>query len=45
MRLLQDVRDIDLVEKQAIEDSHNWLRRDEILSTAQIIYSTDYVSA
>jgi predicted nucleotidyltransferase len=38
-------RDIDLVEKQAIEDSHNWLRRDEILSTAQIIYSTDYVSA
>jgi predicted nucleotidyltransferase len=38
-------RDIDLVEKQAIEGSHNWLRRDEILSTAQIIYSTDYVSA
>jgi predicted nucleotidyltransferase len=38
-------RDIDLVEKQAIEGSHNWLRRDEILSTAQVIYSTDYVSA
>jgi predicted nucleotidyltransferase len=38
-------RDIDLVEKQAIEGSHNWLRRDEILATAQVIYSTDYVSA
>ena len=38
-------RDIDLVEKQAIENSHNWLRRDEILNTAQVIYSETYVSA
>lgn len=37
-------RDIDLVEKRAIENSHNWLRRDEILSTAQVIYSESYVS-
>ncbi|MEO0406057.1 MAG: nucleotidyltransferase family protein [Cyanobacteria bacterium P01_A01_bin.135] len=38
-------RDIDLIEKQAIEKSDNWLRRDEILNTAQVIYSHTYVSA
>jgi len=38
-------RDIDLLEKQAIEKSDNWLRRDEILNTAQVIYSATYVSA
>lgn len=38
-------RDIDLVEKRAIENSANWLRRDEILSTAQVIYSESYVSS
>ena len=38
-------RDIDLIEKQAIEKSDNWLRRDEILNTAQVIYSATYVSA
>ncbi|MEM7647854.1 MAG: hypothetical protein AAF283_01655 [Cyanobacteria bacterium P01_A01_bin.70] len=38
-------RDIDLVEKQAIEKSDNWLRRDEILNTAQVIHSHNYVSA
>ncbi|MGD1927727.1 MAG: nucleotidyltransferase family protein [Leptolyngbyaceae cyanobacterium] len=38
-------RDIDLVEKQAIESSDNWLRRDEILNTSQVIYADTYVSA
>jgi len=38
-------RDIDFLEKQAIEKSDNWLRRDEILNTAQVIYSATYVSA
>jgi predicted nucleotidyltransferase len=38
-------RDIDLVEKQAVERSENWLRRDEILNTAQVIYAGPYVSA
>jgi predicted nucleotidyltransferase len=31
-------RDIDLVSKSAINRSENWLRRQEILSTAQIIF-------
>jgi uncharacterized protein len=32
-------RPIDLVEKAAIEASPNWIRRKEILSTAQVIYA------
>lgn len=31
-------REVDLVSKSAIETSHNWIRRDEILATAQVIY-------
>jgi predicted nucleotidyltransferase len=31
-------RGIDLVSKDAIETSHNWIRRNEILGTAQVIY-------
>jgi hypothetical protein len=31
-------RPIDLVEKQAIIQSPNWIRRQEILNAAQIIY-------
>lgn len=31
-------RDVDLVTKRAVEGSHNWLRRQEILSTARIIF-------
>lgn len=31
-------RPVDLIGKQAIERSSNWIRRQEILSTAQIIY-------
>jgi uncharacterized protein len=38
---LQDIlgRDVDLVSKHAIERSSNWIRRQEILSTAQPIYA------
>jgi uncharacterized protein len=37
---LQDLlgRDVDLVSKRAIERSSNWIRRQEVLSTAQPIY-------
>ncbi|MBD2058615.1 nucleotidyltransferase family protein [Oculatella sp. FACHB-28] len=31
-------REVDLVSKSAVETSHNWIRRDEILGTAQVIY-------
>jgi uncharacterized protein len=31
-------REVDLVSKRAIERSSNWIRRQEILSTAQPIY-------
>jgi uncharacterized protein len=38
---LQDIlgRDVDLVSKRAIERSSNWICRQEILSTAQPIYT------
>ena len=32
-------RAVDLVSKRAIERSHNWIRRQEILTTAQVIYA------
>ncbi|MBD0334418.1 MAG: nucleotidyltransferase family protein [Cyanobacteria bacterium Co-bin13] len=31
-------RKVDLVNKSAVETSHNWIRRNEILGTAQVIY-------
>ena len=31
-------RKVDLVSKRALERSHNWIRRREILETAKIIY-------
>ena len=31
-------RKIDLLSKQAVERSHNWLRRQEILNTAEVVY-------
>jgi len=31
-------RRVDLINKRAIECSHNWIRKKEILNTAQIIY-------
>jgi predicted nucleotidyltransferase len=36
-RLFQ--RNIDLISKRALERSSNWLRREEILKTAQVLYS------
>jgi len=35
-------RKIDLIEKRVIEQSENWIRRKEILSTATVIYSQKY---
>lgn len=32
-------REVDLVSKNAIERSRNWIRRENILSTAQVIYA------
>jgi predicted nucleotidyltransferase len=32
-------RDIDLFTRRAVEQSHNWLRRREILDTAEVIYA------
>lgn len=31
-------REVDLVDKRSILSSHNWLRRNHILTTAQVIY-------
>jgi uncharacterized protein len=31
-------REVDLLTKKSIEQSHNWIRRQEILGTAQVIY-------
>jgi predicted nucleotidyltransferase len=33
-------RDVDLITRQGIETSRNYLRRHEILSSAQMIYAT-----
>ena len=32
-------RDVDLVSKRAVKQSHNWIRRREILDTAQVLYT------
>lgn len=32
-------RPVDLVSRRAIESSHNWIRRNEILRTAEVIYA------
>lgn len=31
-------REVDVLTKKAIEQSHNWIRRQEILGTAQVVY-------
>jgi predicted nucleotidyltransferase len=31
-------REVDVLTKKAIEQSHNWIRRQEILGTAQLVY-------
>jgi len=33
-------REVDVIEKQTIEASPNWIRRKEILNTATVIYGT-----
>ena len=33
-------RNVDLIEKRSILNSHNWIRRQNIFSTAQIIYES-----
>ncbi|MEW6233101.1 MAG: nucleotidyltransferase domain-containing protein [Chloroflexota bacterium] len=33
-------REIDLFTRRAVERSHNWIRRQEILDTAEVIYGT-----
>lgn len=32
-------RKIDLFNKRAVEQNHNWIRRQEILNTAEIVYA------
>jgi hypothetical protein len=32
-------RNMDLISKRAVERSQNWLRRQEILNTAQVLFS------
>ena len=31
-------RSVDLLNRRAVEQSHNWLRRQEILNTAEVVY-------
>lgn len=39
-------REVDLIEKRSIVDSYNWIRRKNILNTAQVIYeSRPFLSA
>ena len=33
-------RKVDLVSRQAVERSHNWIRRHNILGSAQVVYAT-----
>ena len=43
---LQDIlgHDVDLVSRRAVERSANWLRRDEILHTARVLFSAQKAS-
>lgn len=36
-------RNVDLVSRRAVERSHNWLRRQEILNTAQVLFAAQEV--
>ncbi len=38
-------RDVDLIEKQVIEKSDNYIRREEILTTAKVLYAPTYEAA
>lgn len=34
-------RPVDFISRRAVEESPNWLRRDAILATAQVLYASD----
>jgi len=34
-------REVDLLNKRAVEQSHNWIRRREILKTAEVVYVSE----
>ncbi|MGK7956523.1 MAG: nucleotidyltransferase family protein [Crocosphaera sp.] len=36
-------RKVDLVEKRSIENSHNWIRRKNILEAAEIVYESGQI--
>jgi uncharacterized protein len=36
-------REVDLIEKFSVENSHNWIRRKNILNTVQVIYESGRV--
>lgn len=38
-------RSVDLISKRALEHSANWVRREEILQTAQILFSDEVTYA
>ena len=49
MQMQQELRDllqrnVDLVSRRAIEQSQNWIRRKEILTTAQVLFSEKEIS-
>jgi predicted nucleotidyltransferase len=49
MQMQQELRDllqrnVDLVSRRAIEQSKNWIRRKEILTTAQVLFSEQEAS-
>ncbi|CCQ67011.1 hypothetical protein CWATWH0402_4100 [Crocosphaera watsonii WH 0402] len=36
-------RKVDLIEKRSIENSHNWIRRKNILEAAEIVYESGQI--
>jgi predicted nucleotidyltransferase len=36
-------REVDLITRRGLEHSNNWIRRDEILNTSQVIYDQDKI--
>jgi len=49
MQMQQELRDllqrnVDLVSRRAIEQSQNWIRRNEILTTARVLFSEQEAS-
>ena len=45
IRMEQDLaailgRDVDLLTRRSVEQSHNWIRRQQILDTAEVVYES-----